>query len=60
MNTVYNAWTREVVFQGTNQECWDWMMAQADGWDDRKIFRTWKDQNGDTFYDVGRVYIFNQ
>lgn len=60
MNTVYSAWTRTVVFEGSNQECWDWIMSQADGCDDRKIFRTWKDESGDTFYDVGKVYIFNQ
>lgn len=60
MNTVYNAWTKQVVFEGSNQECWDWIMSQAENWGDRKIFRTWKDGNGDTFYDVGRVYIFNQ
>lgn len=60
MNTVYNAWTKQVVFEGSNQECWDWMMSQAESWGDRKIFRTWKDESGDTFYDVGKVYIFNQ
>ncbi len=58
--TVYNAYDRRVVFEGTYQECLDWMFSQADTLSNGgKIYRTWTDENGDTFYDVGRVYIFN-
>lgn len=58
--TVYNAYDRRVMFEGSFQECLDWMFAQADTLSNGgKIYRTWTDENGDTFYDVGRVYIFN-
>ena len=57
--TVYEVFTRRVAFEGTYQECWDWMMSQADDYNGGKIYRTWKDEDGDTYYDVGRVYIFN-
>lgn len=60
MKTVYEAFTRRVAFEGTTDECWKWIMDQAFTMDDgRKIFRTWQ-ENGDTYYDVGHVYIFNK
>ena len=60
MKTVYEYYTPRVAFEGTADECWKWIMDQAFTMDDgRKIFRTWE-ENGDTVYDVGNVYIFNK
>lgn len=57
--TVYSANKRMVMFEGTYQECLDWMFAQADTLaNGGRIYRTWT-MDGDTYYDVGRVYIFN-
>lgn len=59
-NTVYEAYSRRVVFEGTAQECWNWIMAQADHLSDgRVIYRTWE-SDGDRFIDVGQVFIFNE
>lgn len=58
MRTVYLAYSREVVFEGTHEECWNWIISQADHFSDRYIYRTWT-ENGDTYYDVGPVYIYN-
>lgn len=56
---VYEAYTRRVAFEGTKDECLKFMFDQADDLGNgRKIYRTWT-VDGDTFYDVGRVYIFN-
>ena len=58
--TVYNSYNRTVAFEGSYQECLDFMFNQADSLGNgAKLYRTWTDENGDTFYDVGRVYIFN-
>lgn len=57
--TVYSAYDRRVVFEGTAAECWAWLMAQADQFDGRTFYRTWE-SNGDRFIDVGSVYIFNE
>lgn len=59
--TIYRFPTRQVVFEGTYQECWDWMMAQAFQLDNgNRLFRSWVDELGDTYFDVGPyVYIFN-
>lgn len=59
--TVYEAFTRRVAFEGTSQECWAWIMSQAETVldDGRIIYREWTD-NGDRFIDVGSVYIFNE
>lgn len=59
--TVYNYWDRTVVFEGTNQECIDWIMQwgfkMRDG---RIIFRNWT-ENGDTIWDMdGHLFIFNE
>ena len=60
MKTVYEAYNRRVAFEGTADECWKWIMDQAFTMGDgRKIYRTWQ-ENGDTYYDVGSVYIFNK
>ena len=60
MKTVYKAYNRRVAFEGTADECWKWIMDQAFTMDDgRKIYRTWQ-ENGDTYYDVGTIYIFNK
>ena len=60
MGTVYDAFTRRIVFEGTADECLKWIMDQAFTMDDgRKIFRTWE-ENGEMVYDVGNVYIFNK
>ena len=60
MKTVYKYPTRRVAFEGTADECWKWIMDQAFTMNDgRKIFRTWE-ENGETVYDVGNVYIFNK
>ena len=60
MKTVYKAYNRRVAFEGTADECLKWIMDQAFTMDDgRKIYRTWQ-ENGDTYYDVGYVYIFNK
>lgn len=57
--TVYSAYRREIVFEGTRQECLDWMFSQADTLSNGgKLYRTWT-IDGDTYYDVGNVYIFN-
>lgn len=56
--TVYYAYDRQVAFEGTYKECMRWMMDQADCFDGKRFFRTWR-LDGDTYYDVGRVYIFN-
>ena len=57
---VYDYYTRRIVFEGTAQECWNWLVSQmfkkADG---RRICRQWE-ENGDTIYDVGLLYIFNK
>lgn len=57
--TVYYGYTREVAFEGSAEECWNWIISQADHFGDRYIYRTWT-ENGDTYYDVGSVYIFNK
>lgn len=60
MKTVYEYYTRRVVFEGTEKECWNWLMDQAFTTESGfKIYRTWN-ENGDQVYDVGNVYIFNR
>ena len=59
-NTVYEAFTRRVVFEGTAKECWKWILDQGYKMDDGRIlYRTWTD-DGDRFIDVGKVFIFNE
>lgn len=59
-NTVYEAYTRRIAFEGTAQECWKWIMAQANPLSDgRIIYRTWE-SDGDRYIDVGQVFIFNE
>lgn len=59
-NTVYEAYTRRAVFEGSAQECWNWIIAQGDRLSDgRVIYRTWE-SDGDRFIDVGKVFIFNE
>ena len=57
---VYSAYDKKVVFEGTAEKCWAWIMSQAETRfsDGRVIFREWT-ENGDRFIDVGNVYIFN-
>ena len=58
--TVYDAYTRCVVFEGTEQECWKWILDQGYKMDDgRIIYRMWT-EDGDRFIDVGKVFIFNE
>lgn len=57
--TVYSAYDRRVVFEGTAAECWAWLMEQADSFDGRTFYREWA-EDGDRFIDVGNVYIFNE
>ena len=60
MGTVYDAFTRRIVFEGTVDECLKWIMDQAFTFEDgRKLYRTWQ-ENGDCYYDVGTVYVFNK
>ena len=60
MGTVYDAFTRRIVFEGTVDECLTWIMDQAFTFEDgRKLYRTWQ-ENGDCYYDVGTVYVFNK
>lgn len=58
--TVYDAYTRCVVFEGTTEECWKWIFdhgyKMANG---SIIYHTWN-ENGDRFIDVGEVFIFNE
>ena len=59
-NTVYEAFSRRVAFEGTAQECWKWILDQGYKMDDGRIlYRMWI-EGGDRFIDVGRVYIFNE
>ena len=59
-NTVYEAYTRRVAFEGTAQECWNWILGQGLQLDDGRVFyRTWE-SDGDHFIDVGKVFIFNE
>ncbi len=59
MKQVYDYYTKKVVFEGTYEQCWDWIMSQAFTFKDgRKIFRSWLER-GSTVYDVGNLYIFN-
>lgn len=60
MGTVYEALTRRIVFEGTADECLEWILNQAFTFEDgRKLYRTWQ-ENGDCYYDVGTVYVFNK
>lgn len=60
MGAVYEALTRRIVFEGTTDECLKWIMDQAFTFEDgRKFYRTWQ-ENGDCYYDVGTVYVFNK
>lgn len=58
--TVYSAYDRRVVFEGTAEECREYIMNQAETVlsDGRVIFRQWT-MDGDTYWDVGPVFIFN-
>ena len=59
-NTVYEAYTRRVAFEGTAQECWNWIMSQGHHLGDGCVFyRTWE-SDGDRYIDVGKVFIFNE
>lgn len=60
MKEVYEAYTRRVVFRGSAEECEKWILDQGDHFGERTIYRTWIDENGDIYWDVGRVYIFNK
>ena len=56
--TVYEAYTRRVVFEGTADECWAWLMKLALN-ENCGMYRMWTDVDGDRHIDVGNVYIFN-
>lgn len=57
--TVYSAYNRRVVFEGSADECWAWLMSQATKLDSGcRVFREWT-ADGDRYIDVGNVYIFN-
>jgi hypothetical protein len=58
--TVYSAFDRRVVFEGTAEECREYIMSQAETVldDGRVICRLWK-MDGDNYWDVGPVFIFN-
>ena len=56
--TVYEAYTRRVVFEGTADECWGWLMKLALN-ENYGMYRMWTDVDGDRYIDVGNVYIFN-
>lgn len=56
---VYSAYDRRVVFEGSKADCWRWLMAQGEVINGAIYYRTWT-ENGDTYYDMGTVYIFNQ
>ena len=57
---VYSAYGKKLVFEGTDGECWKWIISQAEAKlsDGTIIYREWT-ENGDRFIDVGNVYIFN-
>ena len=57
---VYSAYGKKLVFEGTDGECWAWIMSQAETTlsDGGILYREWT-ENGDRFIDVGNVYIFN-
>ena len=56
---VYSAYDRRVVFSGSKTDCWNWLMAQGEKINGVVYYRTWA-ENGDTYYDMGTVYIFNE
>jgi hypothetical protein len=58
--TVYSAYDRRVVFEGTAEECREYIMNQAETVmdDGRVICRLWT-MDGDNYWDVGPVFIFN-
>jgi hypothetical protein len=58
--TVYSAYDRRVVFEGTAEECREYIMSQAETVldDGRVICRLWT-MDGDNYWDVGPVFIFN-
>ena len=56
--TVYEAFTRRVVFEGTSDECWAWLMRLALE-ENYGIYRMWTDEHGDRHIDIGNVFIFN-
>ena len=58
--TVYSAFDRRVVFEGTAEECREYIMSQAETKlsDGRVICRLWT-MDGDNYWDVGPVFIFN-
>jgi hypothetical protein len=58
--TVYSAFDRRVVFEGTAEECREYIMSQAETVldDGRVICRLWT-VDGDNYWDVGPVFIFN-
>ena len=59
--TVYSAYDRRVVFEGSAAECKAWIMNQAETRlsDGRVLCRYWT-MDGDTYWDVGPVFIFNE
>lgn len=58
--TVYDAFTREVVFEGTIEECWKWIFDHGYKTNDgRIIYHTWN-EGKDRFIDVGEIFIFNE
>ena len=59
--TVYLAYDRRVVFEGTAEECREYIFSQAETVlsNGKIIYRQWT-MNGDTYWDVGPVFIFNE
>ena len=59
--TVYSAYKRVAVFEGTTEECREYIFSQAETKlsDGNIIYRQWT-MDGDTYWDVGPVFIFNE
>lgn len=57
--TVYSAYNRMVQFDGSYEECFDWIISQGEKLSDGSvIYRTWE-MDGETYFDVGRVFILS-
>ena len=55
---ILNTDTGEVVFEGTKQECREMMDELVAHYTQGECWQ-WLDENGNHFYDLGTVYMFN-
>ena len=55
---VYEYYSRIKVFEGSFLECAKWILDHCEIISEKKIFRTWE-QNEKYYYDVGTVYYIH-